>query len=291
MTYFLIFLVSAMVVIISLFSSVLILAANEFVKENEISYRRKTYIRYISLAFKKSIKAIIAKKDNPISPLSFFVNTLHYILMVGIVSYLSLLSLDIDIIKNNAFSVSLKKYAFLTIIVFTFLTRIIGHISNYSKIDINKFMLKSFASVGLIFLNFSYSLYFIVKYESYTNLEVIIKIILFINLIISIYIFDGFTKFKSKNSTYSLNIFDNINLYFILVSVFVFLNSHTDSNSSIYKFMYYTVSILLIELIVNYIKKIIGHTKLKQSIKYIFEYLVCYYAITFLILIGVENVL
>jgi hypothetical protein len=121
-------------------------------------------------------------------------------------------------------------------------------------------------------------------------MEIFIKIVLFFNILLSIYIFDNFSKYKKINSTFNLKVFDTINLYFLLISVFVFLNMNTIEENP-YRYIYYSVSVLLIEFMVSYIKKIVGFSKLKQTIKFMYEYLMVYYVITFLIIFGASYVL
>lgn len=275
-------------VFVSLIQSILMLSANDYVNEHEISIRKKTYFRYCVSSFKKLVKSILSNKYKELHALSFFVNYLIFIIMISSISVLVLESINIYIVEKEVIHY-IRKYLLLILLIFTFLARTIGHISNRSEVDINKLLIKSFSSVGIIFLNYSYTLYFLQESKHYNNSEVVIKIILFFNTLLSIYIFDSFSKYKKKNSTYSLKAFDTMNLYFLLMSVFVFLNMNTQAES-VYRYIYYSISILLVEFMVSYIKKIVGYSKLKQNIKFIYEYLMAYYVIIFLGLIGLKYV-
>lgn len=275
-------------VLVSLVQSILMLSANDYVNEHEVSIRKKTYFKYCISGFKKLVKSILSNTYKELNSLSFFVNYLILIIMISSISVLVLETVNINLMEKEVIYF-IRKYLLLILLIFTFLARTIGHISNRSEVDINKLLIKSFSSIGIIFLNYSYTLYFLQESDHYNNLEIVIKIILFFNTLLSIYIFDSFSKYKKKNSTYSLKAFDTMNLYFLLMSVFVFLNMNTQTES-IYRYMYYSISILLVEFMVSYVKKIVGYSKLKQNIKFIYEYLMAYYVIIFLGLIGLKYV-
>jgi len=270
--------------------SILMLSANDYVDEHEISIRKKTYLKYCVSSFKKLVKSVIRSNSKKISALSFSMNYFLLTVMIGAISVLVLKSIGISVFSSPEIYYNIRKYVFLMFLILTFLARVIGHISNKSKIDINKLIIKIFSSIGIIFLNYSYTLYFLKNNDLFVEIEIIIKIILFFNTLLSIYIFDNFSKYKKGNSTYNLKVFDTINLYFLLISVFVFLNMNT-VEENVYRYIYYSVSILLIEFMVSYVKKIVGFNKLNQNIKFIYEYLLVYYVLTFLVIFGASYVL
>jgi hypothetical protein len=266
------------------------LSANDYVNEHEISIRKKTYFKYCISNLKKLVKSILSSSSKELEALSYGVNYFLLVMMLGAVSLLILKSIGISIFLDENIYYNIRKYIFLVFLAFTFLARFIGHILNKSQIDINKLIIKIFSSIGIIYLNYSYTLYFLKNGDLFSGIEVVVKIILFFNSLLSIYIFDSFSKYKKTNSTYNLKIFDKVNLYFLLLSVFLFLNMNT-VDESIYRYIYYSVSILLIEFMVSYVKKIVGYNKLKQNIKFIYEYLLVYYVLTFLIIFGAGYVL
>jgi len=211
--------------------------------------------------------------------------------MIGSIGLIIIDTFEIKMIENDILITFLRKYLFLVLVIFTFLSRVIGHISNYSKIDINKYFLKSLASIGVIIINYSFVLYFVENDQKFGYMNIILKIILFLNRVISVNVFDSYSKFKLSNASYSQNLFDSISVYFILLSGFIILNSGELMIKSPIKFLYYSLSILLIEFISSYIKKIIGYTKLNQNIKFLFEYLLAYFVVVFLFLLGVAYVI
>lgn len=290
MEYLLIVTTCFLLTLLCFIQSILMLSANDYVNEHEISIRKKTYYKYCVSSFKKLIKSVLRSKSKSISTLSFCSNYFLLTIMIGVVSVLILKSLGINIFPDPEIYFNIRKYIFLIFLIFTFLSRVIGHISNKSEIDINKLVIKIFSSIGIIFLNYSYTLYFLKNSDSFHGMEIFIKIVLFFNTLLSIYIFDNFSKYKKVNSTFNLKVFDTINLYFLLISIFVFLNMNT-THENPYRYIYYSVSILLIEFMVSYIKKIVGFSKLKQTIKFMYEYLMVYYVITFLIIFGASYVL
>ena len=270
--------------------SILMLSANDYVNEHEISIRKKTYLKYCVASFKKLVKSIFRRNSKKISALSFSMNYFLLTVMIGAISVLVLKSVGISVFSSSEVYYNIRKYVFLIFLVLTFLARVIGHISNKSEVDINKLIIKIFSSIGIIFLNYSYTLFFLKNSDLFVGMEIIIKIILFFNTLLSIYIFDNFSKYKKRNSTYNLKVFDTINLYFLLISVFVFLNMNT-VEENVYRYMYYSISILLIEFMVSYVKKIVGFNKLNQNIKFIYEYLLVYYVLIFLVILGASYVL
>lgn len=291
MIYLIVVLTVILIVSFSLLESILMLSANDFVKVNELAINKKSYIQIIKLNFKKLIKAILNKEESKISSISYYSNTGLFILMIGIVSLIILDSFNIKIINDRNIITFLSKFSFLIFLVFTFLARVIGHISNYSKIDINKYFLKCLASIAVVVMNYSFIIYFVNNDDKFGTLNIIIKIILFLNLVVSVNLFDSYSKFKANNASYSQNIFDSISIYFILISGFVMLNSSTSLVHNPVKYFYYSLSILLIEFVSSYIRKIIGFLKLNQNIKFLFEYLLAYFVIVFILLVGISNVI
>ena len=185
------------------------LSANDYVNEHEISIRKKTYLKYCVSSFKKLVKSIFRSNSKKISALSFSMNYFLLTVMIGAISVLVLKSVGISVFASSEIYYNIRKYVFLIFLILTFLARVIGHISNKSEIDINKLIIKILSSIGIIFLNYSYTLFFLKNSDLFVGMEIIIKIILFFNTLLSIYIFDNFSKSMGLTKSQINSAFDD----------------------------------------------------------------------------------
>lgn len=275
-----------MLVFFIIFSqSILMIAASEYITNTEIYFENKklSYLRYIKFNFKKLFKSIEVKKQTSINYVSFCANYLMILFLslpVILNIYSSVLDVKISFLDLDKINIFYTCYACLII----YSSRMVTFISSDKKLDLNKMILKGLVAFALVLLNFSFTSFLITKIEVYSDFKLLVKILLFFNAILAIYVFDNFTKHKKKNTLYQFKILDKISLYYMLVGVFFLLNS---SEAIATKFIYYSISIYLIDFLAAYINKTLGYIKLNQAIQVSYEYVFVYYLLFYIIFLGI----
>ena len=277
------------ILIIGFLQSVLMIAANEYIQntENFFVNKKRNYIKYIKLNFKKLIKSILAKNENKINGTIFVTNFFMLSLLLIPLSIVIINSLFSDIKISSHFLNNIKSYYIVYAAVIIFTVRLVNYISTNHEIDINKMILKGFVSLALVVLNFGFVNYFIGNIEVFTTSKMVLKVILFFNTAASIYIFDNFTKYKKKRSHYQNKLLDKVVLYFILFGSFLLLNNNNEE-IQVTRFFYYSISIYLIDFLAAYTTKTIGYVKMFQTIKVSYEYTFIYYLVFYLALLMVS---
>lgn len=277
------------IIFISFFQSVLMIAANEYIKntENFFLNKRRNYIKYIKLNFKKLFKSILAKNQNKINGTILISNFLMIFTLLLPIILVVVDSLGFRLSITKSFLVYIKSFYLVYAVVIIFSVRLINYISSNYEIDINKMILKGFVSLALVILNFSFVDNFVRNIEVFAQFKMFLKVYLFFNTALSIYIFDNFTKNKKKKSMYQKKLIDKVVLYFMLLGSFLLLNNN-NSEIQITRFFYYSVSIYLIDFLAAYATKAIGHIKMFQTIKLSYEYIFIYYLVFYLFLMMVS---
>lgn len=268
---------------IVLLQSVLMIAASEYISNTEAFFENKktNYIRFIKLNFKKLIKSIYARKQNQISLLNFLAN---YVMLLLLIIPFVVFVYDTLLVQNGlpkVFFNNISKYYTVYAALVVFCTRIISYITTNHEIDLNKMVLKGFVSFALVLLNFGFVSFFVDKIDGLGTYKLVLKILLFFNTVIAIYIFDNFTKHKKKKALYQFKIVDKVTLYFMLMGIFFMLNI---GEALLVKFFYYSISIYLIDFLAAYTNKTIGFIKMEQTIKVSYEYTFIYYLVFYICL-------
>lgn len=275
--------------LIIVLQSMFMVSANDYINSTESGYYKKNlnYIKFININFKKLARSLFIKKQNRISYLAFTANfILIYLLSVPVIVAV-VHSLGFEIGVDVSLFKKLNSYYVLFATVLVFVARLINYISADYKIDINKMVLKGVLATALVFLNFAFVNYYVFRLESFFEYKILVKIILFFNTAIAIYIFNNFTKFKNKQSTYQIKLLDKISLYFILMGAFLLLNNNATMNEFT-KYFYYSVSVFLIDFIVAYVSKLFGYIKMRQTLKVSYEYIFIYYLVFYLLIFVVD---
>lgn len=279
------------VLLISFLQSILMIAASEYIQKTENYFINKNinYLKYIRLNFKKLVKSILAKKENKINGTVFVTNCITLILLTIPICLIIVKSFFIEISLHENFLTNIQSFyiVYASLIVLT--ARLINYISSNYQIDINKMVLKGFVSLALVVLNFSFVNYFIVHIEVFGQNKLIVKIILFFTTVISIYLFDNYTKYKKKKTNYQNKLLDKVDLYFILLGSFLLLNNNAREEIQFVKFIYYSISIYLIDFLAAYVTKTIGHVKMFQIIRVSYEYIFIYFLVLYLIMLVVGH--
>lgn len=288
MTFYLVLAVITLLLIIYI-QTMLMIAATEYIYFTEAGYNKNklSYIKFIKINFQKFIRSIYIKKKYKVSYLVFTTNLILLFLLSVPVVIAVIHSLGFEVGVSLGLFKELNSYYVLFATVLVFIARLINYILSSYKIDINKMILKGVLAIALIFLNFAFVNYYVFRLEKFFEYKLIIKLVLFFNTSVAIYIFDSFTKYKKRQSIFQIKLVDKISLYFILMGAFLLLNNNSVMNES-FKYFYYSVSIFLIDFIVAYITKLFGYIKMHQTIKVSYEYIFIYYLFFYLLIFVVD---
>lgn len=276
------------ILFIGFLQSIFMIAAGEYIKNTENFFRsnKKNYIKYIKRNLKKLAKSIHAKQDSKINSSVFVSKLIMLVLLLIPVSLIVSKSFLSGFKFNENVINDLRSFYIIYAVLIVFIARLINYISSNYEIDINKMILKAFVSLGIVILNYGFANYFVKNIESFGSAKLILKILLFFNTAMSIYIFDNFTKYKKKKTLYQNKLIDKLVLYFMLLGCFLMLNNN-GSEIEYFRFIYYSISIYLIDFLAAYSTKTIGYIKTYQTIQVSYEYLFIYYLLVYLTIIMV----
>ena len=262
------------------------LVLGEYIAQVMFLNNKRSFHNVIKYEFKKMI-LFISMKKTALSQVSFLGN---YLLFVISYAYLSLfISESNTFFSSYIHATKAESFFFITLVFLIYLSRFCEHVFNNTRIDLGKYIVKNIAILTPLLLNFSYIYILVNKVGTQNYLIIIFKFIFFINTVISVYIFDSYSKHNKNGLAHDL--IGKFVIYFLLMGAFVMINSSKVGNDHFLNYFYYSISIILIDSLKNFVSYFINYIKLKQSLVFIYRYLIVYYVVTFLVFIGVYFVL
>ena len=266
------------IILASFLNSFLLLTLMDYVNSFKASKGNINFFQILRLNLKKLSNSLINQK-RILNFGEFFSRLVIYIVSIFLI---------VEMILGNE---EIEKYGVMLLFFFNILGKGVEYFYADRNINLTKYLNTSITC--LIFFTITYGLSTIVldNVEEIGFSIVVMKLFVFLNIVVIVYI----TEFLLKKLKSSKNIVDEIYskvlFYFLMISIFVYLNSFSSTDKSILKFFYYTMSILLIEFMSAYVRKNIGKINDIQINNYIYRYWLVFVLFCFLGIIGGQYVL
>jgi hypothetical protein len=258
--------------------AILLVTANNYIDNFKISKGKVNFHKSLKLNLKKLINELFREKI--------------YLSKVEFVSRFFVFCCSIYLmhlyILGNA---SLEKYGLLLFFVVFILNRRFDFVFNSSKKNYNYLLRINLLSISYFMLIFGFSTYTLPIIELNKSTSLILKLVIFANFVFSIYSTDIFIEKLYKHKLLTTHIFHKLYFYFLMISIFISLNQSSLIKQTEFKFLYYTMSIILIEFMSSYIRKNISSLKESLITKYYISYSLNIILASFVIVIGVKYVL
>ena len=261
-----------------MFFSFLIVSANGYVQTFKISKGNINFYKYTRNEMKIFLLSILKNKKS--------LRLEHFIIKyVGLCSSVYI----VFEIVNKKFE--FERNGFLALFVIYIFLRLTDILFAKNKRDYIEKIKISYISLFLITFNYFISLYLLEGLESYKILSIIIKIQLFLNIVFVLYLFDHLTRLNNVSNSVTSLYYDKLIVFYVLFSLFVHLNSFNKTTDLNFKIIYYSLSILLIEFMVTYVKKNIGDITSTQLLRFSTNHIALYFLLTVSLLVGARYVL
>lgn len=238
----------------------LLLSISGYVENFKISKGVFNLFKYFKLTFKKIILSSLTGK----------VNIEFYSIKLGLYLLFSFL-----VVKAMSDGVDFQRNTFLMLNVLYFTFDFILYLEQKVKHkDIENYFAKKSMLMFLVFGFAVYSLFVVGDLDQNTIFSVVAKIAIFLNITSLLYLNEFISE---KRNEKILNMYlRKILFYFLIVSLFISLNSFGSHPQTIVKYGYFSISIILIEFMATYVKTNVGLLKAESSLNLINNNLVAY---------------
>jgi hypothetical protein len=252
----------------AIFMGLLLLSIGGYVENYKISRGVFNLIKYFKLTFKKIIQSSI--KEN--TTIKFYPIKLALYLMFSFF-----------ISKAMSSGVDYQRNTFLVLCVLYYVFDMILYFEEKTKHkDVVDYFAKKSILILLILGCSIFSLFVVGHFPREDILSVVAKIAIFLNITSLLYLNEFITE--KRNEEVLNKYLRKILFYFLIVSLFISLNSFGPHPQTIIKYSYFSISIILIEFMATYVKTNVGFLKTKSSRNLITSNLLVY-IIVFLTLI------
>ncbi len=252
------------------FMGMLLIAISGYVETFKISRGVFNLIKYFKLT---SRKITVSSFKNKMPANSYLIKFLLYILF------------SFFIFNTTTSNIEMQRYTFLILTVLYFIFDVTLYLEDSTpNKSIEGYLARKSILMVLILSSSIFSLYLLEKVPAGSIYIIALKIVIFLNTTGLIYLYDFLSE---KSSEEVLNAFlRKILFYFLLMSLFVSLNSFGSSAQSLIKYGYFSVSIVLVEFMATYVKTNLGFVKINSALNLLVDNLLVYLIIFCVVIAG-----